>query len=109
MSFKETGRLGCPECYHELRPLIDGIIESSQKGNTHTGKHPHKSDASSETAASSTSSRDIPFEQRTSTTSAELLSLQSQLSEAVKAEEYERAAVLRDKINSLKSQQAPEA
>ena len=36
--FKETGRLGCENCYRDLKPLIEKIVESSQKGVCHVGK-----------------------------------------------------------------------
>ena len=46
MSFKETGRLGCPNCYKDLKPLIDALIESSQKGML-KGKIPTKKEVPS--------------------------------------------------------------
>lgn len=100
MSFRETGRLGCANCYKDLKLLINGIIESSQKGVTHTGKRPRcastLNDVKEEVAAPSNNKQS-----KINAKNKRLSDLQEQLSLAVKEERYEDAAKLRDEINQL--------
>jgi protein arginine kinase activator len=107
-SFKETGRLGCQNCYKDLKLLIDGIIESSQKGMRHKGKKPKNRTIvevekvrtlgnSDELFAGETNSK----KKSLSGTSKKLDELQKMLNAAVKAEQYEEAARLRDEIRNL--------
>lgn len=80
--FRQTGRLGCAHDYEafkaELLPLIENIHGATQ----HCGKVPS---GAPETIA------------RTS----ELLKLRQALRQAIEAEDYERAAELRDRIREL--------
>ncbi len=100
MSFRETGRLGCANCYKDLKLLINGIIESSQKGIVHTGKRPRcessLTNAKEEITASSSN-----VKSKVDAKTKRLSDLQEQLTIAVKEERYEDAAKLRDKINQL--------
>jgi len=81
-SFKETGRLGCSECYaafqFQLRPLLRRIHGDTR----HRGKAP------SHGAGSSSGAREI---QR----------LHDELQRAVEREEFEKAAGIRDEIRRL--------
>lgn len=83
--FKETGRLGCPECYSafqfQLRPLLRRI----QGDTRHKGKHPTRD------GEGATRSRQI---QR----------LHDELQRAVEREEFERAAAVRDEIKRLEQE-----
>jgi protein arginine kinase activator len=109
MSFKETGRLGCPNCYKDLKLLIDGIIESSQKGMVHKGKKPKNCTlVEVEKVRTLEHSNDI-FEEaqcgkkkRQPSGAKKLDELQKMLNAAVKAEKYEEAAKLRDEIKNLR-------
>lgn len=100
MSFRETGRLGCANCYKDLKLLINGIIESSQKGTVHTGKRPRcessLTNAKEEITVSSSNAKS-----KVDVKAKRLSDLQEQLTIAVKEERYEDAAELRDKINQL--------
>jgi len=77
--FRRTGRLGCAACYdtfsHELKPLLRRIHGSTQ----HTGRVPS-------THAENAAARN------------ELKRLRADLAQAVRREEYERAAEIRDAI-----------
>ena len=77
--FRRTGRLGCSACYgtfrEELRPLLRRIHGSGE----HTGRVPGSLEVSEGPRR-------------------EILRLRSELDRAVKREEYERAAALRDLI-----------
>ncbi len=93
-SFKETGRLGCAECYtafqFQLRPLLRRIHGDTR----HRGKHPTRG------GEGATRTRQI---QR----------LHDELQRAVEREDFEKAASLRDEIRRLEAEHgagsAPEA
>ena len=83
-SFKETGRLGCAECYtafqFQLRPLLRRIHGDTR----HRGKGPVR-------GTSENGTRQI---QR----------LHDELQRAVEREEFERAASIRDDIRKLEAE-----
>jgi len=83
-AFRESGRLGCAACYEtfekELRPLIRRVHGEVR----HVGKVPAR-DGSVQDAA------------------ARLRRLNEDLDRAIRAEEYERAAELRDLIQTLEA------
>src|SRR5262249_11329212 len=83
-SFKETGRLGCSECYtafqFQLRPLLRRIHGDTR----HRGKAP------THAGAAGTGAREI---QR----------LHDDLQRAVEREEFEKAAGIRDEIRRLEN------
>lgn len=82
--FRETGRLGCAECYKVFEPLLKDALKSMHKGTFHVGKHPGvQNDENGKIAT-------------------KIMSLQKELEECVQKEEYEKAANLRDEINNLK-------
>jgi protein arginine kinase activator len=111
MSFKETGRLGCSNCYKDLKLLVDGIIETSQKGMVHRGKKPKSHTiVEIEKVRTLANSDDDPSafgadgkKKKTISQLRSLEELQRLLNEAVKAEQYEEAAKLRDEIRALTS------
>lgn len=84
---RETGRLGCPECYKVFMPLLNEAFENMHRGRLHVGKKPGGSPDS-----------------ESSLRMLEIMNLQKELDELIQREEYEKAAVLRDKINSLKAE-----
>ncbi len=81
--FKKTGALGCPACYDAFMPTLGQIIERAQAGaSAHVGRRPGGSD-------------DIRRVQ------ALRAKLTRDLEAAVIAEQYERAAALRDEMAAL--------
>lgn len=82
--FRETGRLGCANCYKVFEPVLRNAIANMHKGNIHLGKHPKTVEGSNAEMAM------------------KLMSLQKELEQHVKREEYEEAAKIRDRINDLK-------
>lgn len=94
--FRKTGRLGCPNCYEAFYDILKNAIGAMHRGTTHTGKIPD------------TFSGELPAEGAVnlSVLKNELQKLQASLNQAVANEEYERAAILRDKIADLKLQLA---
>jgi protein arginine kinase activator len=77
--FKATGMLGCPACYDEFREDIDAILVQTHGSSEHRGKR--------RAARPDGAPGD-----------ADVKHLASELSDAVRREEYEVAALLRDKI-----------
>lgn len=71
--FRETGRLGCASCYESFRPLLKDLIRRIHGFDRHKGSAPAFDPAD----------------------------LKARLSEAVRKEEFEKAARLRDQIRKL--------
>lgn len=84
-ALRQTGRVGCPECYNIFRDVIMSALENMHRGKLHVGKKPG-----------------VPSTDKSSNLMLELMNLQKELDELVQREEYEKAAEIRDKINSLK-------
>ena len=81
--FRKTGLLGCPDCYEAFARQLETVVARSQNGaNAHVGRVP---DRSSELV-------DLQALRR---------SLIEELDRAVASEQYERAANLRDRLNTL--------
>ena len=80
--FKKEGRLGCNECYSAFSKEISRILVKMYGRSQHRGKYPRR------LMAYKTFLVDIE-------------KLKKQLDRAVKAEDYEKAALLRDRIREL--------
>ncbi len=82
-SIADSGKVGCPNCYAEFRSRLAPTVRKLHGNVVHCGKH----------------SKVTTSESRQSETE----ELKKQLAEAVKAENYELAAELRDKIKALEA------
>ncbi len=81
--FRQTGVLGCPGCYEAFMPQIGAVIERAQAGAVHhVGRSPLRTEGVADRAA---------LRQR----------LLHEINAAVAAEQYERAASLRDQLQSM--------
>ena len=81
--FRRKGLLGCPNDYDAFGAALEGVISRAQEGAArHVGKVPAR--AGSDTRRQT-----------------ELLRLRGELKDAVDAEDYERAAGLRDRIREM--------
>ena len=83
--FKKTGRLGCSECYDTFEDHLGNLLKAMHKGTRHTGKLP---------------ARIARYHQMTE----RMKGLQEDLLKAVREENYEDAASLRDQIRQLSTQ-----
>jgi len=84
--FRKEGVLGCPYDYEVFENALQPLIEKAHDGKTsHCGKIP------------ATTPTDAKKQM-------EILGLRRQLDDAVRSEDYELAAVLRDKINQNEKQ-----
>jgi protein arginine kinase activator len=82
--FKTSGLLGCAACYEAFASTVAPVIERAHGGATeHVGSAPTRADDARQRAAL-------------------LQQLLRELEQAVSAEQYERAAQLRDKIKDLR-------
>lgn len=79
---KKTGRLGCSQCYQFFRNEIRHNLGGMHKGTSHTGRVPKGMLEA--------------FEQRQ-----HLEQLEQEMEQAIDAENYEKAAALRDQIGQL--------
>lgn len=84
--FRKTGRLGCAKCYQVFREILTSALKNMHRGAMHVGKRPGGS-----------SNREA------GKLMLEIMNLQKELDELVQREEYEKAAIVRDKINALKT------
>lgn len=82
--FREQGRLGCPDCYQNFRQDLMPLLENIHEEAMHTGKRP------------------VLRPGRTRDQS-RLIHLRAQQREAIKREDYETAAGLRDQIAEIES------
>jgi len=80
--FKKSGRLGCPECYKTFAEGLEGLLKTMHKGTHHAGKVPEALRASREQTD-------------------RLKLLQKKLDKAIKDEDFEQAAQLRDEIKQI--------
>jgi len=80
--FRQSGRLGCPYDYEIFRDVLKPLLESIHGGLRHVGKVPRR----------------VPADTRRQT---ELIKLRQEIQQAIAVEDYERAAKLRDKIESM--------
>lgn len=80
--FERTHRIGCPTCYQAHTEQVLATIARLQPGMAHHGRRPQLS----------------PAERQ-----AKLSALQTLLTQAVKEEDYESAAALRDQIAALEA------
>lgn len=86
VEFRNQGLLGCPDDYDVFREALAPLIERAHDGaNSHTGKTPQSLG-------------------QPRTTQQDLRKLRRQLEDAIRAEDYERAAKLRDRLQELDSE-----
>ena len=84
---RQTGRLGCEECYAAFREMLLSALETMHKGTVHVGKKPG-----------------VKTDTEISLISLKIMNLQHEMEEYIRREEYEKAAVARDEIKQLKEQ-----
>ena len=81
--FREGGRLGCPHCYATFDPYLKGLLRRIHGGVQHVGKVY------------------LPPDPTSSEREKRLEGLRRKLQRAIKSEDFERAAHLRDQIRTL--------
>ena len=92
--FRKTGRLGCPDCYLVFSEALAGVLGNMHRGCTHLGKVPqnHETNHKTEDVIEKVALRK------------KIADCQQELEMRIRKEEYEEAAVLRDRIIELKKE-----
>jgi protein arginine kinase activator len=81
--YKKSGWLGCPSCYHSFETEIDTLLVQVHGSSIHKGKK-YQGVGGSHAASAS-----------------EIKRLRHELASAIKNEEFEQAAMIRDAIHNL--------
>ncbi|SHE82327.1 UvrB/UvrC motif-containing protein [Desulforamulus putei] len=81
----KSGLFGCSECYTQFGDRVQPLLKRIHGSTTHTGKVPRRTGGKALLAK-------------------EMRILKSQLQDAVKQEEFEKAAKIRDRIKELEQQ-----
>lgn len=81
-TFQESGLLGCADCYQVFLPMLEPTLTKIHGKARHEGKTPRRCGSTISIAR-------------------QIESLRVELTKAVAAEDYESAAILRDKIKAL--------
>jgi protein arginine kinase activator len=89
-AFRRTGRLGCPACWTTFEAQLVPVLRKVQPQLQHVGKAPR------------THARQAELRQRAA-------DLRGELDRAVRSEDYERAAALRDELREVERAQADAA
>ncbi len=92
--FKQRGRLGCSECYNVFAKQLQSLLKRIHGYNQHTGKSPFPKNKK-------VNKKDRFF--------LDIQNLKKELSEVIKTEEYEKAAVIRDKIKEMEKKVSKKA
>ncbi len=90
---KKTGRLGCEDCYNELRQYILPVIQNVHGRTTHVGKTPYGDFSETIEAFDKKGPTEVMDEAKT---------LSVELKQAIEKEDYESAAIIRDRIKVIK-------
>lgn len=80
--FSQTGRFGCSQCYNTFKGQMSPLLRRIHGKTYHVGKVPRRTGGQLRIKH-------------------EINRLKGELQEAINAEEYERAAVLRDQIKQI--------
>lgn len=96
----KTGKVGCPDCYETFRNELAAVLKKINGAKQHTGRCPERfrNGKSEDKKASKV---------ETSAENTEV-TLRKQLENAIKCENFEEAAKLRDQIKALKEEKGNE-
>ena len=93
--YTNTGMFGCPKCYETFSNRLDDIFLKLHGKNRHIDLRDKKSQINSNKKEESNKHEYTLSKQE------EILQLKDKLKELVEQEEYEKAAIIRDKIKVL--------
>jgi protein arginine kinase activator len=80
--FKKSGKLGCSDCYDTFKIVLEPRIKSLQAGSKHIGKIPK------------VKGKELDQKRK-------LKDLKEEMQKLIVAEDYERAAIVRDEIKKI--------
>ena len=91
--FRKFGRLGCGECYTSFKEHLTGLLRKIHGSNKYLGKTPSTYPDGQKESLSEGSIALLPSD--------DLEDLKQQLKSAISAEDFEKAALIRDKIRNV--------
>jgi len=94
--FRKFGRLGCSQCYESFKEHLSGLLKKIHGSSRHLGKLPYALKAQISSAPAITTPAAL-------LASENLEDLRKQLQNAILAEDFEKAALLRDKIKNMEN------
>ena len=103
---RQGGRLGCGECYTAFKENLDSLIKTLHNGTRHTGKIPDREREKREKKVypePRPSGAEEGIQKDEKDTETEIKRLKEKLQAAIAAQEFEKAAHLRDWIKDLES------
>tara|TARA_R110002096_G_scaffold238581_8_gene430167 strand:+ start:1124 stop:1624 length:501 start_codon:yes stop_codon:yes gene_type:complete len=83
--FKKTGRMGCSHCYVIFEAGVEGLLNAMHKGTSHLGKVPGQAP------------EEVKIDNQIGV-------LQKKLADSIENENYEEAALIRDQLRQLESE-----
>jgi len=86
--FQSSGRFGCPDCYVTFKDDVQSLVEKIHDSSQHVGKVPKRV------------SQDISIQK-------DIRQLKIDLDRAIRREDYEKAAALRDQVKQMESKLKP--
>lgn len=90
--FANTGMFGCDNCYNVFSDRIDNVLPRLQGANRHVGRRLNNINKPANVVNSKSKKEKTELEK-----------LQDELKACIEKEEYEKAAVIRDKIKKIES------
>ncbi len=99
--FRKFGRFGCAQCYIAFKPQLKALLKKIHGSSEHLGKAPLRVIPIDGVSAAAVAA--VPVEPPTPIDPVDLL--RQQLHDAIEHEDFERAAVLRDKIRELEGRE----
>lgn len=109
-NFVETSRFGCMDCYSVFGPLLGENIRHLQGSERHVGKRPNSVIREEAAKAQARAMETLNGENEDSdelpklTREDRIRLLQARMKDALRREDYEEAAALRDEVRSLKEE-----
>ena len=106
-AFVRDSQFGCADCYSVFDPLIHDNIKQLQGSDSHKGKRPVYMRPAGRVTEEEEAGEDSRTGRAGETAGVpeQINLLERKLHEALRMEEYEQAAVLRDQIRALKGEQ----
>ncbi len=109
--FVQNSRFGCPDCYSVFDPLIGENIKKLQGSERHVGKRPKNLQGQADEVGKGHGTAGFGSEAENEAEGFQkldakerVLILQARLKEALRREDYEQAAALRDEMRGLKEE-----
>jgi protein arginine kinase activator len=100
--FRHSGLLGCPDCYKAFEAQLGPLLQRAHEGGTHhTGKTPAIGPVAPASGAPPKPSAPQPDPHADAMRATRIKQLREELAGAIAAEQYEKAATLRDEIAAL--------